>query len=72
MSEGKVGSGWMISMGYVGILGRLLRDPIDGGFLSVEPRHVAVFVDGLSVLIHFALFKLHGFFTDYALWTPLA
>ncbi|HEY4765931.1 MAG TPA: hypothetical protein VIH75_19815 [Candidatus Sulfotelmatobacter sp.] len=27
---------------------------------------------GLSVLIHFALFKDHGFFADSTLWTPLA
>jgi len=43
-----------------------------GGVLSNELGNVALFVNGLSALIGLALFKLHGFSTDDALWTPLA
>jgi hypothetical protein len=43
-----------------------------GGFLSNELGNVALFVNGLSVLIDLAFFKLYGFFTHDALWTPLA
>ena len=28
-------------------------------------------MDGLSLLVGLAFFKLHGFFTEDALWTPL-
>jgi hypothetical protein len=42
------------------------------GFLSNQPEDVGRFVNSLSVLIDLALFKLYGFFTDDALWTPLA
>jgi hypothetical protein len=43
-----------------------------GGFLSNELGNVAFFVNGLSVLIGLALFKLHGFSANDAPWTPLA
>jgi len=39
---------------------------------SRELEDVALFVNGLPVLIHFTLFQRHGFFTDDALGTPLA
>jgi hypothetical protein len=42
------------------------------GFLSNELGDVALFVNGLSVLIGLALLKLHGLFADDALWSPLA
>ena len=42
------------------------------GFLFDQLGDVALFVNSLSVLIDLALFKLYGFFTDDALWTPLA
>ena len=41
-------------------------------FFTNELGNVALFVNGLSALIGLALFKLHGFSTDDALWTPLA
>ena len=41
------------------------------GFLSDQLGDVALFVNGLSMLIGLAFFKLHGFSTDDALWTPL-
>jgi hypothetical protein len=40
--------------------------------LLSELGNVALFVNSLSVLIGLALFKLHGFFTNDALGTPLA
>jgi hypothetical protein len=43
-----------------------------GGFLFNELGNVTLFVNGLSALIGLALFKLYGFSTDDALWTPLA
>jgi hypothetical protein len=42
------------------------------GFLSNDLGDVALFVNGLSVLIGLALLKLHGLFADDALWSPLA
>lgn len=44
--------------------------PLDGLF-SDDLENVALFVNGSSVLIGLALFKLHEFSADDTLWTPL-